>query len=149
MKGLARETTLALALSYQLRTVTTLSLVSYMITKAQHIPCHTIFLLSVYILKFLCEAGGPKGLGDVRLIENKKKLAPPIVGHDEQALNRFQASKFEVHEYGDHYCGSPRKYDWKPSLLEDCGKIAVLLSETRFNGRGQEVARSDPWIMLW
>ena len=29
-----------------------------------------------------------------------------------------------------------------PSLLEKCGKIAVLLSETRFNGRGLEVVRS-------
>ena len=38
-------------------TVTTPSLVSYMMTLAQHIPCHTVFLLSVYILKFLCEAG--------------------------------------------------------------------------------------------
>ena len=39
---------------------------------------------------------------------------------------------------------SPGKYNWKPSLLEHCGEVAVLLGETHFNGRGQE---SDPWIV--
>ena len=58
-----------------------------------------------------------------------------------------QASKFEVCEYGDHYCYSPGKYNWKPSLLEHCSEVAVLLGETHFNGpQGQE---SDPWIILW
>ena len=44
----------------------------YMMTKAQHIPCHTILLLSVYILKFLCEAG-VKPHADVIIDESAKK----------------------------------------------------------------------------
>ena len=82
--------------------------------------------------------------GDVCLIENEK-LAPPTVGTSALELT-MQASKFEVRKYRDHYCYSSGKYNWKPSPLELCGEVAVLLSETHFNGQGQE---SNPWIMLW
>ena len=37
------------------------------------------------------------------------------------------------------------KYDWKPSILENCGKIAVLLGQTYFDGRGQESDRIKLW----
>ena len=42
-------------------------------------------------------------LGDVRLIENEK-LACPLLARASAQAN--QASKFEVCEYGDHYCYS-------------------------------------------
>ena len=45
-------------------------------------------------------------LNDVCLIENEK-LAPPTVGAMARVSARAnKASKFEVHEYGDHYCCS-------------------------------------------
>ena len=69
-------------------------------------------------------------LGDVRLIENENWPRPLLA----RARTR------------DHYCYSSGKYNWKPSLLEHCSEVAVLLGETHFNGQGQE---SDPWIMLW
>ena len=42
-------------------------------------------------------------LGDVHLIENEN-LARPLLARVSARAN--QASKFEVHEYGDHYCCS-------------------------------------------
>ena len=98
-------------------------------------------------------------LGDVRLIENEN-LAPPTVARARSRAN--QASKFEVCELVSrariggwfarlsslagqplhHYCYSPGKYNWKPSLVEYCGEVAVLLGETHFNAGSRSRVRS-------
>ena len=51
-------------------------------------------------------------------------------------------------EYGDHYCYSPGKYNWKPSLVEHCGEVAVLLDETHFNAGSRSRVRSLDYAVV-
>ena len=81
-------------------------------------------------------------LGDVRLI------GECIVHCWHERARANQASKFEVREYRDHYCYNSRKYNWKPSLLEHCGEVAVLLGETHFNAGSRSRVRSLDYAQL-
>ena len=68
-------------------------------------------------------------LDDVRLIESKV-LAPPTASTFERSITKLASKK-----HGDSWnklCSSSWKYDRKPSLEENGGKIADFFGETCF-----------------
>ena len=72
-------------------------------------------------------------LDNVRLIESEV-LAPPTASTFERSITKLASC-----EHSDSWtklCNSSWEYDWKPSLEENCGKIADFFGETHF-GRGQ------------
>ena len=68
-------------------------------------------------------------LDDVHLIESEV-LAPPTASTFERSI-----TKLASYEYSDSWnklYNSSWEYDRKPSLEENCGKIADFFGETRF-----------------
>ena len=75
-------------------------------------------------------------LDNVRLIESEV-LAPPTASTFERSI--IKLASYEHSDSWTKLCNSSWEYDWKPSLEENCGKIADFFGETRFGqGRGQE-----------
>ena len=80
-------------------------------------------------------------LDDVRLIESEN-LAPPTASTFDRSI-----TKLASHEHSDSWnklYNSSWEYDGKPSLEENCGKIADFFGETRF-----EVKVKSPNLSQW
>ena len=68
-------------------------------------------------------------LDDVRLIESEI-LALPTASTFERSITKL--ASFEHSDSWNKLCNSSWKYDWKPSLGENRGKIADFFGKTRF-----------------
>ena len=68
-------------------------------------------------------------LDDVHLIESEV-LAPPTASMFERSVTKL--ASYEHSNSWKSLCNSSWKYDRKPSLAENCGKIAYFFGKTRF-----------------
>ena len=69
-------------------------------------------------------------LDDVRLIESEI-LAPPTASSFERLITKL--ASYEHSNSWNKLYNSSWEYDRKPSLEENCGKIANFFGETRFD----------------
>ena len=76
-------------------------------------------------------------LDDVRLIESEV-LAPPTASTFERSITKL--ASYEHSDSWNKLCNSSWEYDRKPSLEENCGKIADFFSETRFGQESEPVS---------
>ena len=74
-------------------------------------------------------------LDDVRLIESEV-LAPPTASTFDHSMTKL--ANYEHSISRTKLCNSSWGYDRKPSLEENCGKIANFFGARFSQGRGQE-----------
>ena len=77
-------------------------------------------------------------LDDVRLIDSEI-LVPPTASTFERSITKL--ASYEHSDSWKKLCNNSLKYDRKPSLEENCGKIANFFGEIRFEVK---VKRPNP-----